>query len=591
MTTEIAICLIIFAIALVLFFFEWIAADIVALGIMLALIITGLLTPEEAFAGFGSPTALMILGLLIMTAALTRTGVVDIAGRWIVQRAGSSPGRVSTILIIGSSIIGAFMSNTASTAFFLPVTLGIARRAKISPAKLLMPLAFGSILSSSITLVSTSTNLIVDGLMRQYGLQPLGMFELTPVGLPIMVVGLGYMLTVGRRLIPDRTGISTEDTLFATRLYLTEAMITPDSPLIGKKLADTPFGRDLDITVFQIVRDKTEYIRPNANVELKQSDVLLVQGERSELLRIKETPGIEIKADVKLRNTSLEEGQPEVVEVIVLPRSPLIGRTLKGYRFRERYNMQVLAINRSGETIRSKISRVVIKMGDVLLIQGERDQLKQLETNNHFRVLDVIERITPNTQRAYIAAGIFVLALGLATVNLLPISVAVVLGAFLAFLTRCITPEEAYREVEWKALILIGSMLAFGTAMQQSGTADYLADQIVNAVGTSSPTMLLSLFFVLTVLLTQPMSNQAAAVVVVPIAIQTAVRVNLDPRPFAIMIAVAASCSYLTPLEPSCIMVYGPGQYKFFDFVKVGSLLTLLIFGLAIMLVPMIWPV
>jgi di/tricarboxylate transporter len=279
-----------------------------------------------------------------------------------------------------------------------------------------------------------------------------------------------------------------------------------------------------------------------------------------------------------------------LAEVILMPRSPLIGRRLKGVRFRERFGLQVLAINRRGETLTRKLSQLPLRMGDVLLVQGNREQIRILEDENIFHVLGAVEDTRPNVRRAPIALAIFAGALLAATFNLIALPVAMILGSVLAFLTRCITPEEAYREVEWKVLILVGSMLAVGAAMLKTGTAEFLADQIVAVAGDLPPVWLLSAFFLLTVLLTQPMSNQAAAVVVVPVAIQTALQLDLNPRTFAMMIAVAASVSYLTPLEPACLLVYGSGHYRFLDFFKVGLLLTLLIYLLAIFLVPIVWP-
>ncbi len=592
MTTEIAIYLTIFIITLVMFFFEWVSSDVIALGVMLSLILTGLITTDEAFAGFGSETALMILGVLILTAALVRTGVEDIAGRFLLNYTGTDPQRLLLILMIVPAMLGAFMSNTASTAFFLPITFGLARRANVSASKLLMPMAFANLFSSSVTLISSSTNIIVSGLMRQNGLDPISIFELSPVGIPITIAGVVYMLVLGQRLVPDRSANDTS-TIFKTQLYITEAMILPDSPLIGKTLEQSGLGRDLGILILKIIRNKTENLSTDASTVLQQDDVLLVEGQREDILKIKDRTGIDIKADAKLLSTHFKEnpGELEILEVMVMPRSRLVGRTLKNFRFRERYGMQVLAINRSGETIQHKISRTALRVGDVLLIQGPSNRMRQLDLENHFRILEIIERNPTNQRRAPLATGIFFGALILAALNIVPIAVAVLIGAFLVFLTRCITPEEAYREVEWKALILIGCMLAFGKAMQESGTADYLADQIVNMSGEASPMILLTVFFTLTVILTQPMSNQAAAAVVLPVAIQTATRLNFDPRTFGIMIAVAASTSYLTPLEPACLMVYGAGNYKFIDFVKVGLPLTLIIYVISIILVPMIWPV
>ncbi len=590
MTVQIAILLAIFGIALVLFSLERIPADVIALGVLLSLILIGLLPVDQAFAGFGSSTVMMILGLLILTAALTRTGVVEMVGQVIFRQTGNDPNRMLTVIMVTSATLGAFMSNTASTAFFVPLVFGLAQRARVSASKLLMPLAFSSILTSSVTLISTSTNIVISGLMTQYDLPPMGMFELAPVGIPVAVVGLLYMFLIGRHLIPDRHPPNEANFGLGASPYLSEVLILSDSPLVGKTLAESGLGRDLDLVALRVVRGKDRYLAPRANTKLQEGDVVLVEGQRDNILKIKDKSGIDIKADVKLSDPELQTEDIRLVEVILLPRSPLIGRTLKSFRFRERYGLQVLAINRHGETIGRKISQVVLRMGDVLLVQGHQANIAALEAGNTFRILALVMDKRPNLQRAPLAIIIFVGALTLATFNVLPLPVAVLLGMLAAFLTRCITPEEAYREVEWKALILIGSLLAFGSAMEETGTAEFLAAQIVALTGQSSPGWLLTGFFVLTVLLTQPMSNQAAAVVVVPVAIQTALQLDLNPRTFAMMIAIAASCSYLTPLEPSCLMVYGPGRYRFIDFLKVGSLLTVLIYIVAIILVPLVWP-
>jgi di/tricarboxylate transporter len=562
----------------------------VALGILLTLIFTGLLPADQAFAGFGSDTVILILGLLILTAALSRTGVIEIVGREIVRRTGENPNRVLMMVSTGAAAMSAFMSNTASTAFFLPIVIGLARRVRMSLTTLLMPLAFSAILASSVTLVSTSTNIVVSGLITQYGMRPLGMFELAPVGVPILIVGLVYMFTIGRRLIPRRSQPDELTDTFGLRPFLTEILILPDSPLSGKTLAESGLGRDLDLTVVRLDRGKERNLAPRADFRLQEGDELLVEGGREEILKIKGAAGIDLKTDAKYSDPDLETKTMRLVEAILLPRSPIIGRTLRRLQFRKRYGVQVLAINRYGETLRHKISEIHLRMGDVLLIQGKPDNIQTLEENRSIRVLGAIDETVPNLKRAPIAIALFVGALLAATFELVSLPVAVLTGAVLAFMTRCITPEEAYREVEWKVLILIGSMLALGAAMQNSGAAGFLAGLIVSQVGDTNPLWLLTGFFVLAVLLTQPMSNQAAAVVIVPVAIQAALQLGLNPRSFAVMIAVAASTSYLTPLEPSCLMVYGPGRYRFVDFFKVGGLLTILIYGVAIILVPLFWP-
>jgi di/tricarboxylate transporter len=483
------------------------------------------------------------------------------------------------------------MSNTASTAFFLPMVIGLARKVRMSPGKLLLPLAFAGIVSSSVTLISTSTNVVVSGILKDYRLPPMGMFELAPVGIPIAIVGVLYLLTVGYRLVPDRfSGEDSSGGPLGFRPYLSEIIILPDSPLAGKTLEAAGVGRDLDIRILRILRGKNESLWPGADVVIVPGDVLIVEGASEDILKIKDVPGIEIKADVKLSEPGLSPDELGLLEALILPRSELIGRTLKGYGFRERFGLQVLGISRHGETMLRKLSEIRFQIGDILLLQGHRDRLHTLEQADAVRVVGTPEEVRPRLKLAPVAIAIFVAVIALPTFKLVTLPVAVMLGVVAVFLTRCISSTEAYREVEWKAVILIASMLSLGVAMEQTGAAQYLAAKIVLWTSGVSPLAVLGAFFFLTVLLTQPMSNQAAAIVVLPVAMATAYQLQLNPRTFAMMIAVAASCSYLTPLEPACLMVYGPGRYRFRDFARVGVPLTLLIFAIAIILVPRFWP-
>ena len=496
-------------------------------------------------------------------------------------------------VMIASAGLGAFMSNTASTAFFLPIVMGVARKSGVSPSKLLLPLAFSSILSSSVTLVSTSTNIVVSGMMKDYQLHPMGMFEMAPVGIPITIAGLLYMYFIGRRLIPDRAASKELTDEFGVRPYLSEIIILPDSALANKTLADAKVGQALGLTVLRLIRENDKYLAPHGDMVLRPNDILVVEGMQEDLLKVKDIPGVEIKADVQLSDPDLETAETALVEGIILPGSPLIGRTLKQFRFRERTGLQVLGLNHHGRNVVEKIGQVPLRLGDVLLLQGAREKLLRTRDENLFQLLRPIEAMEekrPDVRRAPVAIGIFIFTLGLATFKIISFPVAAMLGVLLVFVTRCITPERAYALVEWKAVILIACMLGLGTALEKTGAAKYLAGLLVSFSGETNPTVLLTAFFVLSVLLPQPMSNQAAAIVVLPIAIQTARQLDLNPRTFAMMVAIAASCSYLTPLEPSCLMVYGPGRYRFRDFLKVGAILTLVIYAISIWLVPRVWP-
>ena len=568
---------------------ERFAADVVALGVLLALVFAGLLPKDKAFDGFGSDTVIMILGLLILTAALERTGVVELTGRAVLRHTGKDSDRLYCIVIVVSAGLGSFISNTASTAFFLPIVFGLAKKTGMSASKLLMPLAFSGILTSSVTLVSTSSNMIVSGMIKKYGMPEMGMFELAPVGIPIAIIGLTYIY-LARRFVPEREppeGLTEE---FGLGDYLSEAVIVEKSPLAGKTLAEARLGQELGLTVLRILRDDRS-LRATAKTKLQAGDMLMIEASQDDLLKIKDTAGIEIKADVHLSDPDLAIEDMALVEAALLPGSPLIGRTLNQSRFRHRYGLQVLGINHHGKNVIRKLSQVPLQLGDVLLFQGRREDIARLHGENIFQILGEVEPMEeklPKRRHAPLAIGIFITVL-VATTCGVSLPLAAMAGVLLVFVTGCITPGEAYRAVSWKAIILIGSMLGLGAAMDHTGTAKYWR-LIVSLAGQANPLWLLTGFFVLAVLLTQPMSNQAAAIVLLPVAIETAQQAGLNARTFAMMIAVAASTSYLTPLEPACLMVYGPGRYRFIDFFKFGSVLTLLIYAVSIALVPIVWP-
>jgi di/tricarboxylate transporter len=584
MTLEIGLLLALTAACVVLFAIEWIPPDVTALMVVLALVLLKLVKPSAAFQGFGSDIVITMLGLLILTAALLRTGVVDLVGSGILSFTGTDPTRLLVVIMVACAVMSAFMSNTASAAFFVPIVMGLSRRAQISPTQLLLPLAFASILTSSVTLISTSTNIVVDGLMKRDGLEPMGMFELAPVGIPIAVAGLIYMTVVSRFTLGRASRRAAASSL---RPYLSQAVVLPGSKLIGQTPALAAGG---GFAIVHVVRGDERSPLTDDDTVIQAGDRLLIEASPGELLRLAGADDLAFDLEGGSLDPADALDDRGIVEVILPWHSPLLGRTLRTIAPRERFGVHVIGVGRRGKIRRQSLADVRLHVGNVLLIHGPREVIAALQEDGTFSLIRTLDDQHPRHRRAPLAIVIFVGVLVLVTFKVLPFAVAVMLGAVVMFLTRCITPEEAYREVEWRILILIGSMLALGVAMDETGTARYLAAMLAGGIG-DHPLWLLAGFFALTVLLTQPMSNQAAAVVVMPVALQTAHQLGLNPRTFAMMIAVAASCSYLTPLEPSCLMVYGPGGYKFSDFLKVGSVLTLIIGAIAMLLVPIVWPV
>lgn len=590
MTPQVAIVLALLVVALVLFSTERIPIEVVAILLVMALVLTNTLTAGEAFAGFGNDIVITIAGLFILTGGLARTGVIDLVGRRLHRTAGDSEFRIVALIMFAAAFCAAVMKNTTTTAMFLPVVLGIAARRNMSPSKLLMPLAFGAILGGTCTLIGTSTNLAVSGALPRYGIQPFTMFELTRVGVIIVGVGMVYMLLVGRRLLPRRKSAESLTEQYHVRQYMTEVIVLDDSPLISKSLAEARIGDELDLTVLGILRGEQSRIAPNPRERIRADDLLLVQGRVEDILKVKAEAGIEIKSDFELNDSFLESKDTELFEAMVPRGSDFIGRTLKRLDLRKRYGVVILAIDRHGVDLLSKISRVRLRFGDVLLIQANREQVERLAADGQILLLEEISEKQARPEKRRWALLAFVVFLFFSLTHLVPLPIAVLLGVMILLASQSLRMSEIYEIIDWRLLILIACMISFGVAMEKTRADQYLADLIVRGTGQYGPVAVLAGFFLMTVALTQPMSNQAAALVMLPIAVKTALALGLNPRTFAVTVTYAASCSFLTPLEPACVLVYTPGHYRFLDFVKVGSILTVAVFAIVVWLVPVFWP-
>jgi di/tricarboxylate transporter len=584
---QIAIVLGLLALAIVLFAMESISVDIITILLLITLVVTGVLTPAEAFAGFSDDIIIILGSIFVISGALQRTGIVDAIGASLSRVAGSSVNRL-TLAIMGTvSGISAFMNNTTATAIFVPAVMGVAKRARVSPSRLLMPLAYASVLGGTCTLIGTSTNVAVSGYIAKAGMEPLRLFEFTPVGLIIVIVGIAYMVLIGKRLLPDHKEEElTEE--YHIREYLTEVMLAPDSHMIGQRIFESDLSKQ-EFRILAVIRGERKLV-PFAQMQIEKEDILLVEGKIEDLMKIKDTAGIEIKPDVSLGDLDIPSENIKVAEVLVTPRSDLIDRTLKESNFRQRYGLVALAIYRHGHSLRDKIGQIKLRMGDLLLVQGPTDRLEFLRRDSDLWILEEMNPAQFRKQKGIYTVLLFVSAIVIGGIGLLPLSVAFLAAAVLIVLSRSITIEEAYEFIDWRLIILIAGMTAFGVAMQKTGTAEFLATLIVHALEPYGVTVIMAGFFILTIILTQPMSNAAAALVVLPIALNTAQRLGVNERTFAIAIMLAASVSFIAPFEPSAILVYGPGKYKFMDFVKTGIGLTIILTIVVLFLIPLFWP-
>ena len=586
---EIALVLGLLVVGIALFSTEVVSVDVVTLLLLVALVVFGILTPAEAFAGFGSELIVTLVAIFVISGALQQSGVIaDFAAR--LERLARGRRNPLLLLLLGSTGgLSTVINNTTATAVFMPAGLQIAHRLKVAPSKVLMPLAFASILGGTCTLIGTSTNLAVSGYLAAAGLEPMGLFELAPVGLVVLPLGIVYLLTVASRLLPDRR----EESLTAAyemREYLSEVVVTGESPLVGERIFTSALA-DLGFRVLEVRRDGRLFL-PGPDTELAAGDLLIVQGPVAELLQVKAKTGLEIRGDLLVDDKVLQQADIEIAEALVPPQSSLIGRTVRESRFRQRLGVTVLALHRGGQhPPRGTLGRLRLRLGDLLLVQGPAARIESLRRGRDLWLIERSEPVAMPRRRRGIATLVFLAAAAVgAGSGLAPLGIAFLAAALASVLFRAITVEEAYRFVEWRLIVLIGGMTAFGTAMDSTGAADLLARGIVAVLAGLGPHAVLGGFALLTIALTQPMSNAAAALVVLPVALSTAAGLDVDGRPFAMGIALAASLSFITPLEPSSLLVYGPGKYRFRDFGVVGGPLTLLLLVVVLLLVPRVWP-
>lgn len=584
----IAFVLLLLLAAIVLFASEKLPVDIVTLLALLALICAGILTPQEAFSGFGSEIIIILCSVFIISGALRESGVVD----WLGDKLGTlnRGGEKSQLAVLMGSVAGfsAFMNNTTVTALLLGPVSGMARKQGLSPSKFLMPLAFASILGGTCTLIGTSTNVAVRGFLAESGLPPLGFFELTPVGLIIVAAGMLYMILIGRHQLPDHPPERNLSEDYGLREYLSEIVIRESSPLVGQTLRESHLGQ-LGFRVLQLHRDGGP-LSPRPSLKLAAGDVLVVNGPVAALVKVRETEGIDIRPDVKFSDKELRADDREILEVIVTPLSELRGHRIQDLDLPARFGVAVLAINRHGRRLRDKLKTVRLETGDILLVQGHREAMETLRQSPDFAVFGEPNTVPHRGKKGLLVFAFLLLGILLGALEIIPLSAGLLGAAVATILTRCVPFHKVYACVEWRLIVLIAGMTAFGLAMERTGAAGWLASLVVGALEPFGAVVILGGFVLLTVFLTQPMSNAAAALVVLPIALSAAEKLGLNGRSFAVAITFAASVSLIAPFEPSSLLVYGPGKYRFMDFLKVGGLLTLFLVILVVLLVPIFWP-
>jgi len=589
-TLEIGFVLLLTIVAVVLFVTEKFSTDIVAILVMVVLLVSRVLTPAEGLAGFANTATVTVGAMFVLSAGMFRSGAVNFVGRGLGRLARHSSGLMLFVLMVGVGVLSSFLNNTAAVAILIPVVIVVARRADTSPSKLLMPLSFASMFGGMCTVLGTSTNILASAISEQAGLGAFGMFEFTKLGVIFFAVGVTYMMTVGRKLVPDHRGRGDLTTSFGLGDYLTDLILQAGSKSVGRPLASAPLVKDLGIEVLQIRRGE-DTLRPTPETILCENDVLRIQGNLRTINELKDRAGVAFGMSVKWRDEDLQSTDTRLVEAVVGPSSPLAGKSLAESHLRENFGAWVLAVRQHGTLRHSEFENITLMPGDTLLIDVPNDQIEHLTEQRVFLVVSRAGIPRFNWPKAAKALAIVVSVVVVAATGLLPIVAAAATGALAMVLSRCISTDEAYGAIEWNVLFLLAGMLSLGAAMEKTGASTMLAEGMVNAVGGFGPIALLAAFFGATMLLTEVMSNNATVALLLPIAITTAHSIDANPRTFMFAVVFAASSSFMTPVGyQTNTMIYGPGQYRFVDFVRVGAPLNLIFWILGVLLIPWFWP-
>jgi di/tricarboxylate transporter len=595
MTPQIALTLAIILGALIVFGTERLRVDVVALLVLLTVALTGLVGPEEVFAGFANSAVVTVWAVYIVSGGLFKTGVADILGKFILRLSGDNEARLIAVIMLTCGLMSAFMNNVGATAMLLPAVISVAKQTKIPASKLLIPLSFSSLLGGKMTLIGTPANILATSIVEKYGLPTFGFFDFTPIGIVVLGTGVLYMVFIGRHFLPVRRPPGPGDVQIKGQLrnYISEARVQPDGRLVGLSLLESRLGADYDLTVIALVRGNRTIAELERSTVIESDDILLLEGLAENLLRARKELGL-VTANESKRHIELDRLSEEdigIIEATLAPRSSMSGRSLRSLNFRERYGFTVLAIRRYGEIVNQRLRSVRLQFGDDLLLQGPHHRLRDLEEKNDFLVLEPLEVPESRSRKMPIAIGLMLLVIGLVLFAGLDISVAMVTGAVGMVLTRCLSMDEAYSSIDWRTVFLVAGMLPLGTAMETTGTARYIADLILGIVGGLGPVAALAGMYLLAAMITQPMSNAAAMVLVVPIALDTAMSLGANHLSFTLAVIIGAATSFLTPVgHKANVLVFGPGGYKFFDYARVGALLTLFLFIASMIAIPIFFP-
>ncbi len=596
MTPDIAIVLGIIVLMFILFVKEYFPLDVTALFVLAIFLVLGNLTVEEAISGFSNKAVITIAILFILSHALQKSGILEYGIVRLNKLTERSKILGLFVFLISVAIASAFVNNTAIVAIFIPLTIRMAQKYNLSPSKLLIPLSYIAIMGGTLTLIGTSTNLLVNSIYVNTTMgEPLGMFEFARYGIIILIVGLFYIIFAVPLILPSRTVTSSLTQSYHMGGYLTELKVTEDSPLVGRTFMERGINKNYDITVLDIIREGKVISRNIRNTIIHPDDVLFVRGSLDNFLRMKEVEKVAMLTDEKLTEKELINDENTLMECVLTQNSDMIGQSLMEINFRRRFGSFILAVRREGAILRRKIAHVILRAFDTLLVYGPRDKIKELSDSGNFILLSEIETSLQKHRFWWVSLVVIISAVFLAALGVVPIIKGVLVGSVILLVLRVISTNEAYQSINWQVIVLIAALIPIGIVIEKSGTAHLLATSLNSAIDLFEPSMqpfvMVSMIYLLTMILTEMASNAATAIIMTPIAISVAQQLGLDPRPFIFSVCFAASASFITPIGyQTNLMVYGPGGYKFSDYVRVGLPLAITLWLLASWTIPILWP-
>ncbi|UZD23276.1 SLC13 family permease [Algoriphagus halophytocola] len=592
MTFEIGLVFCIIGLAVILFFTEKFTIDTVSIAVMVAFLLTGILDVEEGLSGFSNSATITVAAMFVVSAAIFNTGLLDNFTMRLGKQAKKSQNHLLLTLMLSAGFLSAFISDTAVVALLMPAVIRLRKSNDLSPSKLLMPLSFGALMGGICTLLGTSTNILVSGIAEEAGLPGFGVFEMSKMGLVFLAVGVLYMLTIGKWLSPNREFKSGFSEGIDLGNYISELVILDDFGQLNEPIFKQNIFSKLNAEALQIIRTDGRQVRVYPNTPIEQGDLIKISCDKESLEKIKTTPGIELKADLKWSEENVTTEDEHIYEALVTPQSFLINKSIKKLNFRKLFN-QILVIgirNRTG-MLNALISKTKLRAGDILLLRASEDSIQSLENSEDLLLISESKAKALNKTKSVLTLVVLALIIGLASFEVFPIVVTAVAGAIALIMLGSLSTEQAYKAIDWKVILMLAGVLSMGLALEKTGGSALIASSIVDSLGQYGPRVVMSALFGLTFILTNVMSNNATAALLAPIAISIASALEVDSRPMLMAVTFAASLSFMTPMGyQTNTMIFTPGNYKFIDYIRVGTPLNLLLWIVATFGIPYFFP-